>query len=474
MASLNIGWGKADLTPIGEICKKVSLVGQFHERITDMVRDRIYATAIALESSDGGKAIVVSIDLAFTPEALMAGAREKLKELAPDFPPELLIIAATHIHTGPYMRSNSLPHLWGDRFTRFSDDPDVVSPQAYVEFAAGKIAEAAARAWNGREPGGIANAFGRVAVPHCRRVRYKDGRAEMYGGTDTERFLRIEGGADTGVEYIAAFDKSGKMSGVVINLACPAQVIEHQYYISADMWGEVRRQWPECEYILPLCGAAGDITMRDLVRRGRCEQNMASPEGMAQQAARIVRESEFVLSGIKSADIKYELPVGHIMETVPLPLRTVTEDDCIEARAIYDEIENECNADPNAVYPDSTPLPMDKRAPYASAAGVIGRFAMQAEMKNIEAEIHALRVGDAVLVTNPFELFQDFGMCMKARSPADQTLIAQLCCGNFGYLPTAYGITGGSYSSGISNGFVGPEGGDVLVEKTLDMIKRLF
>lgn len=473
MAALNIGWGKADITPIGEICKKASLVGQFHERIAETVRDRIYATALAVDSP-GGKAIIVSLDLAFTPKSLVASARKKLKNLASDFPPEYLILAATHIHTGPHLQNDDLPPLWGERFNAFTDDPDVASPEAYTEFAAKKIAEAAAGAWKGRAPGGIAAAFGRVAVPQCRRVRYKDGSAVMYGGTDTDDFLRVEGGADTGVEYIAAFDRAGNMSGVVINLACPAQVVEHQRYISADMWGEVRRQWPECEYILPLCGAAGDIAMRDLVRRGRCEKNMAAPDGMQQQAARIVRESKYVLSGLGGDDISYDPPMGHIARNVSLPLRTVTKGQYIKAKAIYDEIENRLAENPPDHHEDSIPLPMGDRTAYASAAGIVERYRLQSKTKVVDAEIHALRIGSAALATNPFELFQDFGMAIKARSPANQTLIAQLCCGAFNYLPTAYGISGGSYSCGISDGFVGPKGGDALVENSLDMIKQLF
>ena len=468
--ALNIGWGRADITPIGEICKKVSLVGQFEERITDKVRDHIYATALALDSHED-KAIIVSADLASVTDELMCAVREKLEKAAPDFPPELLVITATHSHTGPYLSRNDLSRVWGERFFWANSDPDVVTPEAYLEFAAEKIAHAASKAWNSRAAGSIATAFGRVAVPHCRRVRYKDGSAAMYGNTDTESFLRIEGAADTGVEYIAAFDKTGAMTGVVINLACPAQVLESQNYISADLWGEVRRQWPECGYILPLCGAAGDIAMRDLVRRGRNEGNMHEADGMEQQAGRIVRESKFVLSGIKCGDTS---KLKHITGKISLPLRTVTEEEYIKAKAKYDEIENRLAEYPPDDFEDSIPLPKRDRTAYASAAGVLCRWELQAKQNCIAAEIHVLRIGDVAIATNPFELYQDYGMRIKARSPANQTLIAQLGCGSFNYVPTAYSIAGGSYGSGISDGFTGPEGGDMLVEKTLDMIKCLF
>ena len=108
MATLKIGWGREDITPIGKICKKASLFGQYYERVTGKVRDPIYATALAIESSEGEKAILVSMDLCSIPDTLIAAAREKLKKLAPDFSSEALIMAATHIHTGPYLADNNL------------------------------------------------------------------------------------------------------------------------------------------------------------------------------------------------------------------------------------------------------------------------------------------------------------------------------------------------------------------------------
>ena len=43
-----------------------------------------------------------------------------------------------------------------------------------------------------------------------------------------------------------------------------------------------------------------------------------------------------------------------------------------------------------------------------------------------EVEVHVLRIGDAVVCTNPFELFTDYGIRIKARSKAVQTFVVQL------------------------------------------------
>ncbi len=65
--------------------------------------------------------------------------------------------------------------------------------------------------------------------------------------------------------------------------------------------------------------------------------------------------------------------------------------------------------------------------------------------------------------------YTDYGVRIKARSPAVQTLVVQITSGRAAYLPTRRAVAGG-YSARIVDGVVGPEGGDVLVHET---VKRL-
>jgi hypothetical protein len=90
-----------------------------------------------------------------------------------------------------------------------------------------------------------------------------------------------------------------------------------------------------------------------------------------------------------------------------------------------------------------------------------------------ETELHVLRIGDAVVCTNPFELFTEYGIRLKARSPAIQTLVVQLA-GHGWYLPTEAAARGGSYSAVVHGVRVGPEGGQMLVDQTVEAIKALW
>ena len=84
-----------------------------------------------------------------------------------------------------------------------------------------------------------------------------------------------------------------------------------------------------------------------------------------------------------------------------------------------------------------------------------------------------LRIGDMAIATNPFELYLDYGVQIKARSKAVQTFVVQLV-GNGTYLPTQRSIKGGAYGAVPASTEIGPEGGRELDERTLELIDSLW
>jgi hypothetical protein len=88
-------------------------------------------------------------------------------------------------------------------------------------------------------------------------------------------------------------------------------------------------------------------------------------------------------------------------------------------------------------------------------------------------QLHVVRLGDIAVATNDFELFTDFGIQLKARSRALQTFVIQLA-GPGTYVPTASAMRGGGYSAIVESSVVGPEGGQALVDQTVDAINSLW
>lgn len=88
-------------------------------------------------------------------------------------------------------------------------------------------------------------------------------------------------------------------------------------------------------------------------------------------------------------------------------------------------------------------------------------------------ELHALRLGDIAIATNDFELFTEFGIRMKNRSPAIQSFVVQLA-GPGSYLPTKRAVAHGGYSGLVQSSVVGPKGGQTLVDKTVAEWNRMW
>ena len=87
-----------------------------------------------------------------------------------------------------------------------------------------------------------------------------------------------------------------------------------------------------------------------------------------------------------------------------------------------------------------------------------------------------MRLGDVAIATNPFELFLDYGVQVQAQSAAPQTVLIQLASPveHGYYVPTPRALGGGGYSAIVEQSLVGPEGGQALVERTVQAIGELW
>ena len=497
MSKVLIGWGEESLVPD----KKVSLCGQFFERISEYVESEISATAMAVEA-DGDYMIMVSCDLTGIADYVLSLAREKFAMLCPNVDPKKLMLAATHTHTSHTLgQKNSDAASFGNIKNLLNEflpqenqyeelvkpNSDVITPVEATEFVTDRIALAAKKAWENREEAYFTNEFGRAAVGMCRRVHYDDGTSQMWGDTNTANFVALEGGNDSGIELIFTYDKNKALTGIVANISCPAQILEQRSFISGDYWGRtkniLREKLGKDIFLLGLCGAAGDQCPRDLVRwvepetpiddpnvkrpnpiNRKADPSMYDISGCNRVGKRIANEIISVYEEI--GELKDEAVFKHQVKQLDLPLRKATMEEYNHAiREIEYYIQQ--NKGKGA-------FNFEDKAKLHVHLGTILRYRKQQFFEIYPIEYHIIRFGDVAFTTNPFELFLDFGNRIKARSKAAQTFIVQLCCGVGGYLPTEKAEKSGHYSAYISSGNVGHEGGDLYTRRTINEINQMF
>ena len=494
MSKLNVGWAEVSITPE----KKIALRGQFAERISEYVESPITATALAV--SDGEEQMIIcSCDLVGISDNLLADIRKVIKEKNKEIDTDKVIISAIHTHTSHsyFIDDSTSFKRMKEIFDRFlppekqyrekvsAKGDDFMDDREALAFLTERISKAVIDAWNAKAPARYAAGFGRAAIGMCRRVCYSDGSARMWGDTNMASFTELEGGNDSGIEMLFFYDEKEKLTGVLANVACPAQVLEHRLFISSDYWGKVkellRERYGADIFVLGLCSPAGDQCPRDLVRWVNPESPIDDPnierndyierdadpsmfdiKGCRLVGKRIVNE---IVMALEEVEQTYDEAIfKHEKLTVDLPLRRVTPKDyeeAIEALEKYaGKVVDHINFEDNAKMHIHT--------------GTMIRWEEQHIRDIHPVEVHIARLGNIAIATNPFELFLDYGNKIRARSRARQTVLIQLACGDDGYLPTEKAEKGSHYSAYVSSGYVGHEGGEMLVRKTTEEINGMF
>lgn len=484
---LLIGWASVDLTPE----KPVELAGQFHVRVSEGVLDPITCTALALSSGAPGlatAAVMVSCDFVSIAESLLADVRARLAGAAPDLDPRCVFLNGTHTHTAPEVRLESDRAKLGGGISSTGMTLDLgCQPVAeYMEFAAGRIAQAVVTAWRARTAGAIGYGLGHAVVGRNRRSVYDGGVSRMYGDTSADTFSHIEGYEDAGVNLLATWDAAGVLTGLVVNVACPSQVSEHLFQVSADYWHEtrleLRRRLGAKLFVLPQCSAAGDQSPHVQWYKAAAAR-MLQLSGRTPRQEIAVRIADAVSAALPCLDAaKQTAPAfRHHVETIELSRRKLSEEDVREAlaeaaplRARYDAMRRDLEAHP------------EKRAEprwYVQITqtyrrmkwfeGVKLRWDSEQTQPRLPFEVHVVRLGEVAFASNPFEYYLDFGMRIKARSPAVQTFLIQLA-GSGTYVPTERAVAGKSYGAVPASTPIGPEGGRELAEWTVAALKALW
>ena len=412
------------------------------------------ATALALETREGDKvvdqAIMVSCDLVLISSDVLDQTRRRVKTQLPGFDVTKLVLNATHIHSAPETLEGYHPE----------PPQGVMRPSAYAAFLVKRLSGVVVEAWNHRRPGAVSWGLGHAVVAQCRRCVYAGGKARTLSDTSGPDFRRIEGYEDHGVQVLFFWDGKKKLQAVAVNVACPAQEAVRHPGINADFWHPVREQLRErygaklC--VLTWCGAAGD-QCPNLMYRKAAEERMRQFRGLSrldELARRIVAAVDEAYEGA-SKDLHADVPFQHLVQTVRLPMRKVTDE---ELQAAKDVAAHAASANGLQFW----------------QSGVIRRYEQQKANPWYDVELHAIRLGDVAIGTNPFELFTDYGIQIQARSRAIQTFVIQLANGYGLYVPTKEAVRHGDFSTQIYLNILGPEGGQMLVDHTVELINSMW
>jgi len=106
----------------------------------------------------------------------------------------------------------------------------------------------------------------------------------------------------------------------------------------------------------------------------------------------------------------------------------------------------------------------------------VQRFRAEATHKaTYQTDVLAMRLGDIGVAALPGEVFVQFGLMVKERSPFPRTLVVGYANDYAGYVATREAFVGGSYEAWpVLNARVGREGGYLLVDKAVELLEELY
>jgi neutral ceramidase len=402
--SLSAGVARVDITPPLGV-----QVGCWAARrcLAEGAREPLLAQALVV--SDGERtAAIVAVDLVFAGRDLTDAVRARVQELT-GIPPEAVAVHASHNHSAPSISRGSGVAGLRDApgFERYADVlPDLVAGVAYA-------------AWKDLRPArvgsGVTQAPG-LSVNRTRRERPVD---------DSLTVIRVDREDGSPLAALIAFTAHPITIGGITR--------EWDAEYPGPLRAAFERGAPGVEPLF-IQGCAGDVSPYTDWWFGNWDASRHSYEARDELGEKLASSALGVYEQIETtADVR----VSAASEWLELRRRR-HEYDRDELRAAMDEGQSR----PEPQWPETWSeeihtMTSAQRFPESYMWNALAMYLDMIERADVpvRTEIQAMAIGDAAIVSNSFELFNEAGLRIKAASPFATTIAASYANDYLGYLP---------------------------------------
>jgi hypothetical protein len=428
-ASFRAGFAERDITPDPGMEVPGGYVKEHFKEIHDPCKVR------AAVFDDGRTRVaLVGIDALIVPRSVVMAARRMIHARC-GIPLEAVLIGASHDHTAGPMGMVQ-PGQYDDAsplVKKLAYEVSSTGDAGYVEGVQQEIVTAVCHADSCRVEARCGFGVGNEShVSFNRRVRMKNGLTYTHPGQGNPDIVGYAGPIDPQVGVVGAWDKGGRLLGCIVNFACHATTNPEGfsanwiYNMEKTIRGSLGPDLP----VVFLQGFCGDITQVDNLSPYAfpTQEKWAEIVGSSVGA-----EAVKVLVSAASGD---EISLEARTKLWKIPRRRPSAE---HVRASYELVQK----DPKQV--DMTDWVFAKETVLLDAT--------LAKEPAVEVEVQAVQVGPAVFLTNPAEMFVEYGLDLKSRSKFPFTFPVELANGCVGYVPTeeALGPHGGGYETRLTS-----------------------
>ncbi|MBU7004152.1 MAG: hypothetical protein HXS50_01200 [Theionarchaea archaeon] len=426
---MQAGTGRVDITPQIGSC----LVGYLYPpRISRGVRNPLFATSVVL-GTDANRVAFVSCDLIAVPRPWSDEAKSIILD-GTGIPPERVMIAATHIHTGPCTSSI------------FMSEADL----DYLSELPGAIAESVLIADNSRTPASLEVGVAQeTRLSFNRRFSMRDRTIRTNPGIGNPDIIGPVGPIDPDILVISIRDAGGKLRGGLFNYANHVDVLTGDL-IDPDYPGLLARlfrdRFGEDANLVYLNGACGDLNHIDI--EGPERQSGAEQVEMMGRAL-----FDDLVEALGDAKRDPVTGTDGIIGELFIPRHVVSDQELEIALRILEETDG-----------------IDSRVIFAREIMMLERD----PSPEISTVMQAMRVGTTAFVGIPGEVFVEIGLAIKEASEFPRTAVVELANDYVGYLPTDQGYHEGGYEvTPARSSQAAPGAARAIVDGASELLSRL-
>ncbi len=408
---LHAGFGESDITPpIGAHMTGEGLVPSVG------VDDPLMARAFVAQA--GGRTLaIVGLDLVKIPRVL-ADAAIAAAARRTGISPEAILVCATHNHSSPFI------------------PPGGPKNHEYLAGLPDRIANSIVQAYNALQPARMY--IGRTLVYeglHNRRLVSKATGTvintwlpnKLNDLGQTPQLLGPEGPIDPEMWAVRFNALNGRVLGVLVNFACVPNLHDRirRRRWSADYPGVIAERMKHSF-------GKDVVTVFTLGAAGNVNPNKPFAPGWRKRAEVFAKAAVAAADGVSVTHIEEPVAVDYVRRNVHVQRRNSA----------------------------------DQPAKRAARGAPLSRV--------LEVPVSAARIGPLGIATNAGELFVEWGLSIKKRSPFPHTIIGEMTNAAFGYEPTAAGFRHGGYEALPTSCWVSLEGIQTLVNTAVDLLQKLW
>ncbi len=440
---LTAGAAQAEITPDRDLGK----AGGFLRVKVDGSIDPLMGRALVL--SDGSASVAfVTVDLIAARHELLTGPL--LQRLAGRVPlsEEHLVLAASHTHSGPDITSPLLRRLRGDPAGGEQAAHDAAVGD-YLARVADTLAQVVEAAYRQQEPVSLRVAVGmETETPENSRYLLADGTiAWQWSGYAHDEIVGPTGPIDSQVGVLGVQRRSGSWLAVLYNFSLHALSRDEQNRgakYSADYPGYAARV---------IEGELGAVPLFTAGACGNCHNT--GRHSRQYIGTKLGREVLRVLSKVAPRDDLS--PLRYRRSVLEIPYREPSTAHLEEVHRINQRW-------------GATAAQHEQR--FHLALQLLERL-RAAGPARVPVQVFTFGT-ELALVAVPGELFVEYGLELKAKSPYCYTCIVTLANDHFGYLPTRNAFRWGSYQTWIGSSFLVPEAGALVTGEALRLLDELW